>query len=262
METGWQPCMVSCVEISVGRLFQEIHQASGTQGEKMKEYLKVTATLIVFILGALGFLTLARNFNKQPSVILTSAECILPCWYGITPGKSTSSQVYDALERIHGVDTELIYETTNKDDKLTKIAWFFKRPVEDQMGSVNITNDTVTAVNISTVNSLTLDSFLNKAGEPEQYWTGPGQRDGGGGFSDIVLLAPSKGYAAELVIDIKAGSNQVEIKPDTPVFRVTYFSPEMYQELLPTHILIDQPAMGRTPMQVWKGYGLIPVNKN
>jgi hypothetical protein len=228
----------------------------------MKEYLKVSAALAFFILAAFGFLTFVRNFNKQPSVILTSTEYAPPCWYGITPGQTTAPQIYSVLERIHGVNTEQIYENTNKDDKLTRIAWFFQRPVEDQMGSVTITNDTATAINISTVNSLTLDSFFNKAGEPEQYWTGIGQRDDGGEFLDIVLLAPTKGYAVELVIDIAAGSNQVEVKPGTPVFRVTYFSPDMYQELLPTRILIDKPASGRAPLQIWEGYSRIPVTKN
>ncbi len=228
----------------------------------MKEYFKVTAALLLFTLGAIGLLTFVRNFDKQPSVILTSTECAPPCWYGITPGQSTAPQVYSVLERIHGVDSELIYENTNKDDKLTRIAWFFKRPAEDQMGSVNFTGDTAAAINISTVNSLTLDSFLNKAGEPEQYWTGIGQRDGGEEFLDTVLLAPTKGYAVELVTDIKAGTNQVEVKPGTPVFRVTYFSPDMYEELLATRILIDTPAQGRAPLQAWEGYGSIPVHKN
>ena len=217
---------------------------------------------MLFTLGAIGLLTFVRNFDKQPSVILTSTECAPPCWYGITPGQSTAPQVYSALERIPGMDKELIFENTNKDDKLTKIAWFFKRPAEDQMGSVNFTSDTATAINISTVNSLSLESFLDKAGEPEQYWTGLGQRDGGEEFLDIVLLAPTKGYAVELVTDSEAGTNQVEIKPGTPVFRVTYFSPEMYEELLPTRILIDSPAKGRAPLQAWEGYGSIPIHKN
>jgi hypothetical protein len=54
----------------------------------------------------------------------------------------------------------------------------------------------------------------------------------------------------------------VEVKPGTPVFRVTFFSPYMYEELLETRILIDKPARGRAPLQIWEGYGSIPVNKN
>jgi hypothetical protein len=228
----------------------------------MKEYFKVTAALTLFILGALGFLTFARNINKQPSVILTSTECAPPCWYGITPGQSTYSQVYSALDRIDGVDKDLILENNNKDGKPTKIFWYFQQPAEDQMGSVNIENDQATAINISTVNSLTLAELFTKVGVPDRYWMGVGQRDDGELFIDIVLLAPTKGYAAELVRDIEAGSNQVEIKPSTPIFRVTYFSPDMYEKLLATRILIDKPASRRAPQQEWDGYGSIPVKRD
>jgi hypothetical protein len=127
------------------------------------------------------------------------------------------------------------------------------------MGSVNIENDRVTAINISTVNSLTLGELFSKVGEPDEYWTGVGQRDDGEQFLDIVLLAPTKGYAAELVRDIEAGSDQLKIKAGTPVFRVTYFSPGMYEELLATRILIDKPASRRAPLREWSGYGSITV---
>jgi hypothetical protein len=130
------------------------------------------------------------------------------------------------------------------------------------MGSVDIENDQVTAINISTVNSPTLAELFGKVGEPEEYWTGVGQRDNGEQFLDIVFLAPTQGYAAELVRDIEAGSDQVEIKASTPVFRVTYLSPDMYEELLATRILIDKPASRRAPLQDWAGYGSIPVKRN
>jgi hypothetical protein len=228
----------------------------------MKEYFKVTAALIIFILGSLGLLTFARNFNKRPSVILTSNQCNPPCWYGITPGHSTTSHVYAVLDNFRDVDKNSILGEYNHYEKLIKVFWYFQRPAEDQMGSVNIENDRVTAINISTVNSLTLGELFGKVGEPDLYWTGVGQRDAGEQFLDIVLLAPTKGYAAELVRDIDAGSDQVEIKANTPVFRVTYFSPDMYEELLATRILIDKPASRRAPLQDWAGYGLIPVKRD
>ena len=228
----------------------------------MKEFFKVNAALILFILGFFGFLTFARNFNKRPSVVLTSTQCSIPCWYGIEPGRSTTSQVYAVLDNFEDVNKDTILGEYNHHEKLIKIYWFFQRPAEDQMGSVNIDNDMATAINISTVNSLKLVELIEKAGEPEKYWLGTGYRDDGETFADIVLLAPTKGYVAELVLDIKAGSNHVEVKPGTSVFRVTFFSPDMYQELLETRILIDKPARGRAPLQIWEGYGSVSTNKN
>jgi hypothetical protein len=128
----------------------------------MKEYFKVTAALTLFILGALGLLTFVRNFDRQPSLILTSTECAPPCWYGITPGQSTSSQVYATLDRMEGVDKERILETDKIDGQPTKITWYFKHPVEDGMGSVRIQNNLVTAISITTVNSLKMADLFNK----------------------------------------------------------------------------------------------------
>jgi hypothetical protein len=227
----------------------------------MKEYFKVTAALTLFILGAIGVLTFVRNYDKQPSLILTSPECASPCWYGITPGQSTSSQVYSALDRIEGVDKDRIFESDTVAGKPFRITWYFKKPVEDGIGSVRIQNDLVTALSITTVNSLKTADLFDKLGEPEKYWTEIGQRDSGEQFLDIMLLAPSNGYAAELVIDMKPGSDQVEIKGSTPVFWVTYFSPGMYQEVPETRILLDKQPSRRTFLQEWTGYGSIPVSR-
>ena len=60
--------------------------------------------------------------------------------------------------------------------------------------------------------------------------------------------APTTEHAVEPVTEIEAGSNQVEIKHGTPVLRPAYFSPDIYQELLPTCSLIEK----------LEGYGFIP----
>jgi hypothetical protein len=158
----------------------------------MKEFFKVNAALILFILGFFGFLTFARNFNKRPSVVLTSTQCSIPCWYGIEPGRSTTSQVYAVLDNFEDVNKDTILGEYNHHEKLIKIYWFFQRPAEDQMGSVNINNDMATAINISTVNSLKLVELIEKAGEPEKYWLGTGYRDDGGPLPISCFSLPQK----------------------------------------------------------------------
>ena len=70
----------------------------------MKEFFKVNAALILFILGSFGFLTFVRNFDRRPSVVLTNTQCSTPCWYGIEPGRSTTSQVYAVLDNFADVN--------------------------------------------------------------------------------------------------------------------------------------------------------------
>lgn len=222
----------------------------------MKGFFKVIAGIVLFFALAVGGLTFIRNFNRQPSVILTSEECSPPCWNGIEPGTTKSWEVYAILEQPRSVNKDSIMADYGRNnEELTEIYWFFQRPVEDSAGSIYFEDDRVIAINILTVNSLNLDDLFEKLGQPEKYWTEIGHGENRE-FVEVTLLYPTNGYLASVIIDIESDVNHVEIQGTTPVFRVTYFAPEMYQELLGTQILIDKPASTRTDaFQPWAGFG-------
>lgn len=222
----------------------------------MKKLL-ITAAGILGIVGIiLGVLTILRNINKRQSVILTN-PCDAPCWYGIKPGPADPWEVYEVLNNLEDLSIEAVSAEYDRQDKLVSYYWFFVRPIEDNGGSINFDGDQVNAISILTTNSLTLGHLFGKLGEPEEYWKELGkgeQRD----YLDVTLLYPSKGYAVEVILDYEAGVSQVKINKGTPVFRVTYFALEKYQELIQTKILIDKAVNARTgSMHQWVGYGEI-----
>jgi hypothetical protein len=223
----------------------------------MKNFLKTVAGIVIFFAIAVGALTFMRHFNRQPSVILTSTECNPPCWYGIIPGQSTSSEVYATLDQLDSVDKNSIRDAYDPRGKHTEIFWFFQRPIEDNAGSIYLDNDQAIATNILTINSLKLADLFEKIGQPETYWAEIRQGENRE-FLEVYLLYPTKGCVATVIVDIEGSANQVEIHETAPVFRVTYFAPEMYQELLETQILIDKPVNARTgSLQAWSGFGTI-----
>ena len=228
----------------------------------MKNFLKIVAGIVLFIAIAIGGLTLIRNFNRQPSGILSSDECSPPCWNGIEPGKTKSWEVYGILEQLSGVNKDSIMADYGRNnEELTEIYWFFQRPIEDSAGSIYFENDIVIAINILTVNSLNLSALFEKLGQPEKYWTEIGHGENRE-FLEVTLFYPTKGYLANVIIDTKIDVDQVEIQGATPVFRVTYFAPEMFQELLETRILIDKPLTARTgSFQTWSGFGSIQFQR-
>jgi hypothetical protein len=195
-------------------------------------------------------------------VVLTSTECDPPCWYGIKPGQSNSSQVYAILDKLEGVNKDTIMGDYGRhNDKLAEIYWHFQRPMEDSAGYVHFDNDRVTAVSILTINSLKLDELFEKLGQPAQYWAQIGYGEDRE-YLEVILLYPAKGLLADVILDIENNASQVEIQSTTPVFRVTYFAPEMYAELLKTRILIDKPVNARTgTFQTWSGLGTIAVER-
>jgi len=224
----------------------------------MKEFLKVTAAMALFFVIVLGALTFTRNYHREPSVVLTSAECDPPCWYGIQPGESKTFQVYQSLMQLKTVNVDTIREHTNQFDKLLYIDWYFQRPAEDGAGYVFFDGDRAVALRILTVNSLKLSDLFQKLGGPEKYWMevkyGENRE-----YLDVHLLRPDKGYLAEVVIDIPRGADRVEIQPTTPVFSVTYFAPGTFEELPGTVVLMNKQTGS---LQPWSGFGALSFTSN
>lgn len=228
----------------------------------MKIYLKTVGGLVLFFILAIGGLTLLRNFNRQPSMILTSTACEPPCWYGITPGETNANQVYAILDQLESVDKGTITEGYDREFKLNKIYWYFQRPAEDSLGSVNIQDERVTAITILTINSVKLGELIEKLGQPEKVWTEIGRGENRE-YVNVLLFYPAQGYLVDVLVDLEWNADQVEIKDSTPVYRVTYFAPELFEELLATRILINKAVISRSgSWQAWAGYGTIKVEKN
>jgi hypothetical protein len=228
----------------------------------MKDFLKTVAGIVLFIATVIGISTLVGIINHKPSVILTNTACNPPCWAGIQPNRTNSSQVYEILDQLDGVNKDSITaDTAENNDKITEIYWDFQRPVQDSAGHVYFENDQVTAISILTLNSLKLEDLFKKLGQPEQYWTRVGYGEGLE-YLEVFLLYPTKGYLADAVIDIENNVNQAEIQGSVQVFRVAYFAPEMLQELLKTQILIDRPVNAPAPaFHAWPGLGTIAFER-
>lgn len=222
---------------------------------------KLIITLVGILLGIavlVGGLVLLRRSYSHPSVILTS-NCDAPCWNGITPGQTDAWDIYESLYEIEGISA--VGVEYNRNDQLESYNWYFERPVEDSGGSIWFDGDRVAAVEILTINALNLEELFEKLGEPESYWkelrTGD-QRE----YLDVFLLYPSKGYLAEVLLDTKYGSTTVQIKPTTGVFKVTYYDPQRFSELIGTKILFNVPMNADTlALENWTGYGQITFER-
>lgn len=228
----------------------------------MKNLIATVLGVALFIALVLGILTILRHLSSQPSVILTSTNCDPPCWYGIEPGKTGYKDVPVLLEQM-GIREEEVEWEFDKNDTLISVRWTFRHPIEDSSGIVYFDEDKqVSAITIRTINSITIAEIFEKLGKPENYRTEIGKRENREEYLDVYLFYPSQGYLVECVININYGDSHVEILENTPVYSVTYFSSETYDELLETRILIDKSVNARSGSpQPWSGLGFIPVGK-
>lgn len=223
----------------------------------MKDFMiTVAAILGIVALVLLGIWGLGQ-ITSRPSVVLTNEACEAPCWYGIQPGVTNSQKAYDILSEIDVITNKSIYGDYDKNDSVLSWYWYFQRPASDGGGTVYFADDRVTAISLLTAPSLNLDNFIEKFGEPDQYWTEIGYGDNRE-YLEISLFYPTRGVAATLVIDIEGDSKQVEIKGSDRIMRVTFFDPSLLDDLLETRILIDTPKTARTgSFNPWSGYGTI-----
>lgn len=223
----------------------------------MKNFLKTILALGLFFVIAAIALTVVRSASRRPSLILTDKVCEPPCWNGIQPGDMNSAQVLGILNDMYGVNKDSIIPQYDREDNLVRLFWYFQRPVEDGTGTVHFTDDKVTAITILTQNSLTLAGLFGKLGEPDEYWQEPAQGENRR-YLDIVLLYPSKGYAANVVVDIADDPQKMQITEDTPVLRVNYFDPALFEQLMETRILVDTAPIARKGTRLpWTGFGQI-----
>jgi len=226
----------------------------------MKDLLKTAGGIVLAIAAVLAVLTLFRYVDRQPSVVLTNV-CTPPCWYRIKPGEMNFTQVFETINAMEIVNADTISIEEDAETRPSEIFWAFQRPAEDSTGSVFFENDTAIAINILTVRSLTLGDLFERFGEPETYWAEFGSGENRE-YVEVALFYPAKGFVADVVIDIEYGTNYVEIESSTPVFRVSYFDPQMLDTLLETRILIDRPVNARKgSFQTWLGFGVISFER-
>jgi hypothetical protein len=226
----------------------------------MKKTLLIILALLLFVVIALVALYLLRDIIFQPSTILTSKECAPPCWNGIQPGTSTFAQVSSVLRQMQGVNEQSINTTPVLSTKeMRQIIWLFQAPVPDISGTVYFENETVTAISILTVNSLRVGQAFGRLGEPSLVWPeiDPSSY---GQTVELSLINPQKGYLVEVWLNMNLETNTVEIKENSRVFRVVYFDPAKYQDLLNTRILVRRPPLTRqNGPQPWTGFGAVQV---
>ena len=208
----------------------------------MRYFLKSILGIGLFVLLLLGGLYLVRNLNRQPSVVLSDDTCQPPCWNTIQPGVTTSDQAFTILSETDGVELATLQENLTLGGAVRSISWLFSRPVEDTAGEIYFQDDRTALISILTVNTLKLGDITARLGSPEQYWTAIGRGENRE-YVTVGLLAPTRGYQVELVINLQDQASSVQIKDSTRVFKVKYFAPAMLNELLARNDLIPNTAI-------------------
>jgi len=139
--------------------------------------------------------------SQNPSLIVkdlleTNSDCILPCWWGVIPGRTKWDDTYNSLSPI----ANSVYENKSENSTLTIAAMFFPAPypLSGEFTQVfQVKNDVVEHIEIlpQRFSKYSLpEGLLQEFGNPEMIFLG-GSIDQPQSFQ-LVLYYPSRGIFA------------------------------------------------------------------
>ncbi len=184
---------------------------------------------------------------------LGNSSCFLPCWQGITPGITTSTE---ALQRLH--ESHLILKNTIQSEEskpgFGKAQWHWQfdgRQLEGY-GDMEWSDGIVRSVGLGTYPMILLGEIINKFGPPQkidvldcteivegpQHWC-------------VTLLYAKVGFEVQDHLERSGSGKGVQITPADPISFIVLFQPSTIEEWL--------SSLGFDPqvvhLQDWKGYG-------
>ncbi len=194
-------------------------------------------------------LSSAESEAKIMDLLLNNAGCILPCWWGITPGITTWNEAKHFLEaftEIEGPSLQGIGDTLYKGYSAK-----FHLNARNYLISLITVDDIV--VEIALLPNVTkfghqLPIILSNNGVPDQIWIAPMPETPGGPWYYLVLYYPEQGvlarYGGKASLLIKTGSDGKPIITGINICPVG-IGPELWLKAPNTFSgVYDSPALG------------------
>lgn len=199
---------------------------------------KTTRFLMIFVITLQMFMSGCSN--KTDSDLVGNEKCSPPCWMGIQPGKTKTS---DAIQLLKGVEAESGGKLTILDTGV--ISWLNNSKKNYSLYS---DSDLIVKVKIDfRSSSINLEEAISLFGEPSNL--SPGKISGGGYF--ISAYYPDKG----LVFVAGGNKSLYEIYPSMPIVLAYFVQPGDITTIVPS--LVGKNVISETLAKIkeWKGYG-------
>lgn len=186
--------------------------------------------------------------------MILSDVCAPPCWYGITPGLTSSQESITALGSIPLVDSASIETQVARQYHFEdQIFWEF---LNEGNGGISLKNDTVMETRLEDV-SIPLEKLVDVFGDPQQMVFYP--RWGDDWYVNI--LYPQQGIWLWYHKHQNSPGN-LNIQARDAVKRITFVDPGVLFELLASdgRLYLEEKSLTISEVLVpWQGYGTIEI---
>ncbi len=192
--------------------------------------------------------TVVHQQTRIRELMKANPNCTLPCWWGITPGKTTWSEANDLLKAFA---TKIVYQSNG--DSFSAGAFFNTPPKEISssyillsISGVGQIVQTIKVAGIEGALEMALPQLLSEYGQPSEIWinTFSSYIDNKPPFT-VFLFYPEHGFLAQYDSDasiagttIRACANQVSV--------IRLWSPTRQFSFLDTLDVFDVHYDGRT----------------
>lgn len=199
--------------------------------------------------------TLAPPTASAFEIFFGDASCSWPCWQGITPGVTRSSDALQLLQASPLVSKSTL-QTEGSGPENGDARWYSEIS-EQFLGFMEWQDGVVSLIHLDAYVELSIGEIINKFGPPEKvYFDNCAEIPESPPQWCACLYYPKKGFEIMLeweMIEYKY-VDYVQFSPSDPIHSVHLFEPSTLEDWL-SYGGINYPPI--TDLQDWKGYGYI-----
>ncbi|CAG0987209.1 hypothetical protein GPROT1_02712 [Gammaproteobacteria bacterium] len=213
--------------------------------------------LPILIVGLL--LALAGCTSRNPKLFFGDGQCNLPCWYGLTPNRTTLSEAPEILKSLPIIDRQSVESRSFANPPETDVRWDF---TGDTIGYGHLEfDDNSVLERIKIVpNGLNLGDVVDFWGNPSSAWA-VYHRDPGGLYYFLTVFYPERGISVEIMghqLSKKSSTGNEDVTRDMSVTVIDLYDPGRGIEYYFTHIAFAPEAQAQSYIKQllpWAGFG-------
>jgi|GEM_PF-5998382 len=187
--------------------------------------------------------------------LMTDIPCAAPCWQGIVPGITDSSQALEILKDSSYVKRSSV--RAGSKDGSGRMVWLSNVSGIYSENQITWEDDIVQDIGLQIAYELTLSEIINKFGPPEilvATWS----TDNDQYFFGVSLFYPEIAMTVSGYVDFESP----QIEPTTPIYHVSFYAPQSVEERYAYIHRYQVPVEAKqsmahlkTIMRPWQGYG-------
>lgn len=230
-----------------------IHTAMIQIKKILKFPLITTLILLIFV----------SSCSQSPQKsLLELSSCQMPCWNGISPGKTSMKEALDILANLPFVGKSTLQDK-GRYLSYDNVIYFWIYPKSGEKGEIinggaYILGGNVVLLSFSGDLGLSLKDVIDQIGEPESvYGVSSGQ------VISINYLNSKNGvWMANLPDAIQTQLLQFESTPETELHEIGFFAPANFETIWDTQLLSMGFSKSINDIQPWNGYGNLDLFNN